>query len=98
MLADVARALDPVAFARDALGVEPDIWQARLLRSTASRILLNVTRQGGKSTTSAALAMHQALYSPGSLTLLVSPSERQSGELFKKCLDVYRATGRQIGP
>ncbi len=96
MLADVARALDPVAFARHALGVEPDDWQTKLLRSTASRVLLNVTRQGGKSTTAAALAMHRALYTPGSLVLAVSPSERQSGELFKKVMAAYRASGRQV--
>ncbi len=93
LAADLAAALDPVVLARRALGTEPDSWQRRLLRSTAPRVLLNVTRQGGKSTTAAVLAVHQALYAPGSLVLLVSPSERQSGELFGKCLATYRAAG-----
>ena len=48
LLGDAALALDPVAFAR-AVGITPDPWQAKLLRSSAPRILLNVTRQGGKA-------------------------------------------------
>jgi len=48
------------------------------------RLLLNVSRQAGKSTTAALLGLHEALYRPGSLTLIVSPSDRQSAELFKK--------------
>ena len=40
--------------------------------------------------------MPTALYQPGSLTLLVSPSERQSGELFKKCTAIFHATGNTV--
>ena len=80
---DLAHALDPVSFVQDRLKFEPDPWQAQLLRSRASWILLNCCRQSGKSTTTAALALHTAIYNPG-LTLLVSPSLRQSKELFAK--------------
>jgi len=80
---DLAHALDPVAFVEDRLKFEPDPWQARLLRSSAPWILLNCCRQSGKSTTTAAVALHTALYDPG-LILLVSPSLRQSKELFAK--------------
>jgi len=92
---DLAMALDPVLLARQA-GFEPDPWQAQVLRSTARRMLLNCCRQSGKSTTTATLAMHTVLYEPGSLILLLSPSLRQSQELFRKCLDVYRALERPI--
>ena len=34
------------------------------------------------------LALHRALYYPGALVLLVSPSLRQSGELFRKVADL----------
>jgi hypothetical protein len=57
---------------------------------TALQIILNVNRQGGKSTTVAILALHTALYSPGSLSLLVSPSQRQSRELFQKVMEFLR--------
>lgn len=92
---DLAQALDPVVFAR-AAGIEPDDWQMRLLRSTASRLIVSVTRQGGKSTVASVLAVHTCLYEPGALVLLLSPTLRQSGELFKKCLSVFRALGRPV--
>src|SRR5215212_4760019 len=87
---DLALALDRVAFAREVGIEEPDRWQEDLLRSDARRVLLNAARQSGKSTITAILATHTALYDPGSLVLLLSPTLRQSGELFKKCLAVYR--------
>jgi hypothetical protein len=88
---DLLWALDPVRFAREALGFHPDSSQSRVLRSTGLRLLLNCTRQWGKSTTAAALALHRALYYPHSLILLASPSQRQSGELFAK-IDVFMKT------
>ena len=97
LAADLALALDPVRLAERA-GLVPDPWQAQVLRSTAPRVLLNCSRQSGKSTVSAVLAMHTALYQPGSLTLLLSPSERQSKELFRKVLDCYLAAGRPEPP
>jgi len=79
---DLLWALDPVRFAREALGFHPDSSQARVLRSNMRRLLLNCTRQWGKSTTAAALALHRAIYYSNSLILLVSPSQRQSVELL----------------
>jgi hypothetical protein len=49
---DLRLALDRVAFAHE-LGVDPDPWQADLLRSGSDRILLNCSRQSGKSTMAA---------------------------------------------
>jgi terminase large subunit-like protein len=79
---------DPVTFAREALALEPDDWQRRTLRWTGRRLALLCARQTGKSTTSAVLALHQALYRAGSLTLLVSPWLRQSAELFRKVVEL----------
>lgn len=87
---DLACALDPVELARR-VGLPPDPWQAEFLRCTDPRILLNCSRQSGKSTVTALLGVHAALYEPGALVLLLSPSLRQSQELFRKALDVYRA-------
>jgi hypothetical protein len=86
---DLSLALDRVAFARK-LGLICDPWQEDLLRAEASRVLLNVTRQGGKSSMAAVRALHTALYRPGSLILLLAPSERQSKELFAKVAAFYR--------
>ena len=72
-------------------GLTPDAWQAQVVRSQVSRKLLLCCRQSGKSTTTAALALATALREPGSLVLLLSPSLRQSGELFRKVMEHYRA-------
>jgi len=92
---DLAMALDAVVFAR-AVGVEPDPWQADVLRSRHTRMLLNCSRQSGKSTTTAIIALHQAVYVPGSLVLLLSPSLRQSSELFRKVAQAYTALGETV--
>jgi hypothetical protein len=92
---DLARALDPVLLAQGA-GIDPDPWQARVLRSASPRLLLNCSRQSGKSTITSVLAVHTAVYQPNSLVLLLSPSLRQSGEIFRKSMSVYRALGRPV--
>ena len=88
---------DAAALFESAAG-RPDRWQEAALRADAQRLALNVTRQGGKSTVAAALACHAALRAPDALVLVVSPSLRQSGELFRKVLDVYGAAGRPVPP
>ncbi len=94
---DIRLALDRVAFAR-ALGIHPDGWQEDLLRSHSDRILLNCSRQSGKSTMSAVIALHKALYHPGSLVLCLAPALRQSQELFGKVASFYRDLGRPVAP
>ena len=79
-----------------AAGMEPDGWQQRLLASNAARMLLLCCRQAGKSTAAAALALRVALLQPRSPVLLLSPSLRQSGELFRKVLDLFGALGRPM--
>jgi hypothetical protein len=88
---------DHVAFAK-ALMPSLDDWQERMLRSGSGRILMSCSRQSGKSTMSAIMALHRALYHPGSLTLCLAPALRQSQELFGKVLGFYRDLGRPIIP
>jgi hypothetical protein len=87
---------DPARLMAD-VGLSPDPWQTDLLRSSAPRTLILASRQVGKSQTSAALALREALLSPNRLVLLVSPSLRQSGELFRdKVMPLYRRLGRPV--
>jgi hypothetical protein len=79
---------DAVLMARRA-GIVPDDWQADLLLSDAKQMILNCSRQSGKSTISAVLGLHTAIYTPDSLVLLLSPSLRQSTELFRKLRNVF---------
>jgi len=85
---DLAQALDPVLFGRRSLAFDPDVWQARALRWQGRQLILNCSRQAGKSTTAAVRALHEGIYRPDSLILMVSPSLRQSSELFRKVLDL----------
>lgn len=77
----------PVAFA-NSLGFTPDSWQEKVFNWNGKRLLMNCCRQSGKSTVSAILALHQAKYYEKSLILLVSPTFRQSSELFRKVTDL----------
>jgi hypothetical protein len=83
-------ALDPVVFAK-LCGFTPDPWQERLLRSEAPRVLLNCSRQAGKSTVAAILALHKARYVPGSLVLALAPALRQSQEFMSKVAGAFYA-------
>jgi hypothetical protein len=91
----LALALDPSLILR-ARGLAADPWQRDLLLSTDRQVLLNCSRQSGKSTVVSLLALHTALFTPGALVLLLSPSQRQSNEIFRKVLEADNALGRPI--
>lgn len=89
-LAPAPNFADPVEFAARVGFEDLDGWQEDLLLSTAPRILLNITRQGGKSTMSGVLAVHKALTDAGSLVLILAPSERQAKETLAKAAALYQ--------
>jgi hypothetical protein len=91
----LAMALDPGAILR-ARGFAVDRWQADVLLSKERQLLLNCCRQAGKSTVVSALALHTALFQPKSLTLILSPGQRQSSETLKKVLEGYSAIKRPL--
>lgn len=86
---DLAYSLDPVLWAQEVLGYHPDPWQADLLRSRSKKIILNCSRQSGKSTTCAALGLHESIYRRPSFGLVIAPSQDQSAELMMK-FDEFR--------
>ena len=88
-----ARTGDVTSWVREELQFPADDLQARVLGTTSKRGLLNCTRQWGKSTITAAMAVHQAGSAPESLTLVVSPSARQSGEFLRKATGFVRKLG-----
>ena len=93
---ELAARLDP-AVLMSLGGFTPDDWQARALRTQSKRLLLLCSRQSGKSTCTSFIALAEALFREGSLILLVSRSERQSGELFRKVIEAYDRLGRPVG-
>jgi len=96
---DLQTALDPARlFLRAEIGT-PDPWQADVLRGSWERLLMLCSRQAGKSTTVAALAAHEAIYSPRSeesLTLITAPSQRQAKETLSKFWDFYRGLSAPV--
>lgn len=91
----ISLALDPSLIMHEA-GLTPDPWQEDFLRCEDPRVLLLCHRQAGKSSATACLALHTALYEPDSLVLLFSPALRQSTELFDKITRTYFDIGQPV--
>jgi hypothetical protein len=87
------------AFARTQQGWTTglDSWQIDFLRSSDKQIILNCSRQSGKSSIMALLAVHTVTYRPNSLVLVVSPRLAQAKELFRRCLRIFKAMGKPVG-
>jgi hypothetical protein len=68
-------------------------WQVESLDPAIRRLLLLCARQSGKSTIVAGKACHTAKYKPGSLTIIVSASEKQAKETMGKVRDFVRMDG-----
>ncbi len=92
---DLALALDPALLA-ERVGLALDPWQRDVLRSTEQQVILNITRQGGKSTASALLALHTALYQSPALVLVLAPALRQAQELYRKVKDAWLTLGQPV--
>lgn len=60
-----------------------------MLTSTATQIMLLCSRQVGKTQTAAALAVKVAVLEAPALVLVLSPSERQSGEFIRRVSEIY---------
>lgn len=89
MPAETALRIDP-SLLMEMLDFVPDPFQRALLRSQSPRILLLCSRQLGKSTSTACVALTTAYLNVGALVLLVSPSERQSEVLFAKVSSFHK--------
>jgi len=90
----LSRGIDPTRLAAEIGELDP--WQAEVLISAHKRILINCARQSGKSTVGALKALHRAVYRPGALSLIFSPSLRQSREVLLKSIEVYHAIGKPV--
>jgi hypothetical protein len=71
-----------------------DPWQRDVLAAEAPAVLLNCSRQAGKSAVSG-LAIVRALWQ-GGLVVILTPSERQSKELYRTVLRFWRHLGRPV--
>ena len=71
-------------FARVMLRWTPDAKQTLVLESGARRVVLNCSRQWGKTTLAATKIVHVALMRPGSLSVLLAENLDQTAEIIQK--------------
>lgn len=86
----IAYQIDPVRWVEDEFKFYPDEWQKRLLRSTSRNCCVSSGRQCGKTTIAQFVAAHQVLFNPGTLTVVISPSQRQSSEMGKRIFETLK--------
>ena len=77
-------------------GFTPDHWQAGFLNSREQLNLMLCSRQCGKSTTVAILALHTALTQSDATVIVIAPIESQANELIRKVLTAYNRIGRPM--
>ncbi|MBI2803625.1 MAG: hypothetical protein HYX68_01410 [Planctomycetes bacterium] len=65
------------------LGLTPDPWQIDVITGDHKRLLLNCSRQAGKTSVVAIMGLVEALTRPMTRILLLSRSLRQSREMFR---------------
>ncbi|MDB4914769.1 MAG: hypothetical protein JWM95_2413 [Gemmatimonadetes bacterium] len=94
----LALALDPALLAEGAGFVSLDPWQRDVLQDRDRNVLLNCSRQSGKSTVSALLAVDALLHRDNALVLIASPTLRQSQELARKVRAILDALGELSPP
>ena len=88
IVTDLRQAIDAPTWVENNIPrIKLDSVQKSILRSNAKQIIYLACRQAGKSETASLLSLHMAIYRPSSLILLLSPSLRQSSELFRKVSD-----------
>ena len=96
-LRDLATAVDP-ALILQAAGMMADPWQEQALRSRPRQLLLNCSRQSGKTAVAAAMAVDEALNKAPALVLVLSPSLRQSQEGFRAIMQIHQRLGGSVAP
>ena len=95
ILKSATTALDPIRFARR-LGFSPDPRQTELLCCNSTSVILNCSRQWGKSTICSLKALHVLMAEKEALAVVVSPSDRQSREFVRKTATFVRKLGFKV--
>jgi hypothetical protein len=86
---------DPVEFARS-VDLDPEAWQAEILRSHHKQHIILVGRRCGKSTTAALLALHRALTIPNFKVIFTAPTLEQAQIPYLTAIGFYRSLGRPV--
>jgi hypothetical protein len=96
-LHELAYRVDPALWVREVLAVTPTAWQEKFLRAPRGASILALTaRQVGKTTTAAWAIAHWMLFTPGSLSVIGCPAQRQSAEAVRRVREVLKTIGAKF--
>ena len=94
---EIAYRIDPVLWVREILGVTPATWQETFLRAPRGASILALTaRQVGKTTTAAWAIAHFMRFTPGSLSVIACPAQRQSAEAVRRVREALIKAGVEL--
>ncbi len=94
---DLAYAIDPALWVQKELGVTPAEWQSQFLRAPqGASIVVLTARQVGKTTAASWAIAHFMLFTPGSLSVIACPAQRQSAEAVRKVHDHLTKVGAKL--
>ena len=85
-----------ISFFTERLGIAPEGRQKEVLDCGSKRVIVNCSRQWGKSLMAAGKALHTASTRAGSLVLVASPTERQSAEFVRKVKTLALSAGERV--
>jgi len=80
-------ASDVAYFGYRKCGFRCDAQQRNIFRRSNKRVILNCSRQTGKSTTAALIAVHTAVLQPASTIVITAPTKQQIREFIRKVRD-----------
>jgi len=96
-LREAAYRIDPVLWVSEVLGVEPAPWQSDFLRAPLGASILALTaRQVGKTTAASWAIAHFMLFTPGGLSVIGCPAQRQSAEAVRRVREILVKVGTEL--
>jgi hypothetical protein len=96
-LREIAYRVDPALWTREVLGIAPHAWQETfLLAPLGASILALTARQVGKTTTATWAIAHCMLFTPGSLSVVACPAQRQSKEAVRRVKEALIKAGAEL--
>src|SRR4051794_31323659 len=96
-LRDLAYQIDPALWVREALQVAPAQWQAQFLQAPlGASIIVLTARQVGKTTSASWGIAHHMLFTPGGLSVIACPTQRQSAEAVRRVREIHVKLGAEL--
>src|SRR3954447_12101580 len=96
-LRELAYQIDPARWVHEVLGVKPAPWQVDFLRAPLGASIIALTaRQVGKTTSASWAIAHHMVFTPGGLSVIACPAQRQSAEAVRRVRDNLVKLGAEL--